>query len=107
MIRALSGPGHGPARLVFQRPLAAAANLNWRSDYKPALTQAVTAFLSDRTPESSELGRFKFGLAPEGPSAGVIALKLSREVNLDGHLHRMFCSLHLAVYFYGSNHEQR
>ena len=30
---------------------------------------------------------------------------LGREVN--GHSHRMFCSLHLAVSIYGSNHEQR
>ena len=30
---------------------------------------------------------------------------LGREVN--GHSHRMFCSVHLAMSIYGSNHEQR
>ena len=30
---------------------------------------------------------------------------LGRELN--GHSHRMFCSLHLAMSTYGSNHEQR
>ena len=32
-------------------------------------------------------------------------LALGQEVN--GHSHRMFCSLHLVVYIYGSDHEQR
>ena len=35
----------------------------------------------------------------------VTPTKLGREVN--GHSHRMFCSLHLAMSIYGSNHEQR
>ena len=38
-----------------------------------------------------------------GPPSQLPAL--GREVK--GHSHRMFCSLHLAVSIYGSNHEQR
>ena len=56
-------------------------------------------------PGPSTPGPRALGLSLVGGSSESQLPALGREIN--GHSHRMFCSLHLAAYICGSNHEQR